>query len=557
MELRVCGCGHDGRLGLGKDTNVHSLTAHPFFTAERAPVRIFCGGFHSFVLAADGVVYAFGLNEQGQLGLSSKQPAYSRPTPVPFFQDMDLSLLGDASVDVVWLAGAHNGTHSHRLSDVELEHRERILSTIANMGTGGRKSEVVLGIECGGYHTMVLTNKALYACGANDKGQLGVGHFDNEKSFVTVTLPVEDVIGHVVGVSCGPYHSGIIIRDGSLPTRLLQHPGVLSTTSPDLPSDVILMPEEEDMTVVPFSIMCCGAGDFGELGRDADEWEKLHAMEARVKNHVSLRSHHEQQGGSNSDIAEFTPTTMKSAPKFKIKGVVPIKRREAFSSESFKRVRFPFLDEYALEMDLPTISYIDLRCSLRHTSVTIHFDRSAVHAPKSFHWGCYYCDKVETDASSIPREVPTNESDQSIVRVHGGEEVLITVHRQEATRGGGDTIVVQGKGNLGCGDDDDFSEEGKVLVVPVDGPFEVLDVQGKDHYLMSLRLLSDTTPEPYVVAAFGSNFMGNLGVGNDDEVGETVHIISRSSQTLYIGTGFRHSMILSSKAVDTTATTTM
>ena len=442
MELRVCGCGHDGRLGTGREENLHALTTLTFFSGERAPVKVFCGGFHTFVVASNGVVYGFGLNEYGQLGMSSKQPDFRLPAPVSFFGGLDLSLLALASeFDVPWLSGLSCGAG---LSERDNEVRTMILEKIAG------DVEVVLAISCGGYHSLVLTNKNLYACGANDKGQLGVGHFDHEYSFVAVNLPISDVRGHVIAVSGGPFHSGIIIRDGSLPTRLLAR-----TSS----NDEVGATEGEDITIVPFTVMCCGSGDFGELGRDADAWEKLHAMESRIKRHVVTANHHVDQGGSASEIADFGPTS-KAQPTFKIKGVVPVKRRDAFSGETFRRVRFPFLDAYALDPTLPEIAHLALRCSLRQTSVAVDYVRGK-RAPTAFTWGCFFCDKVETDESSVPRQIffKVDGIEVPARLIHGGEEVLLSVHQDPST--GADTIVVRGKGNLGCHNTDDYCEEGR------------------------------------------------------------------------------------------------
>ena len=84
-----------------------------------------------------------------------------------------------------------------------------------------------------------------------------------------------------------------------------------------------------------------------------------------------------------------------------------------------------------------------------------------------------------------------------------------------------------------------------MLPVPVEAPFEVLDISGKEHFLLTLRLLCD--PASYVVVAFGDNFMGNLGVGSDDEVGDHVHVVLTSTHRPTVCSGFRHTMALVSE----------
>ena len=42
-----------------------------------------CGYEHTITLSDDGTVHSFGSNEEGQLGLSHNNDAYSLPTPIP------------------------------------------------------------------------------------------------------------------------------------------------------------------------------------------------------------------------------------------------------------------------------------------------------------------------------------------------------------------------------------------------------------------------------------------------------------------------------------------
>jgi len=103
------------------------VPTRPRRKADRMPVpkirQIVCGGsHHTMVLNDANQLYAFGDNEEGQLGLG--------------------------------------------------DNDDRNVATLVG-GIGGGIRQIV----CGGYHTMVLNDKnQLYAFGLNNRGQLGLGH---------------------------------------------------------------------------------------------------------------------------------------------------------------------------------------------------------------------------------------------------------------------------------------------------------------------------------------------------------------------------------------------
>merc|ERR1712110_935905 len=63
-------------------------------------------------------------------------------------------------------------------------------------------------VACGAYHTVVLTDDgALYACGYNEHGLLGLGHKDAQ-----VTLQKVEGLESVrsASVACGAYHTVVL-----------------------------------------------------------------------------------------------------------------------------------------------------------------------------------------------------------------------------------------------------------------------------------------------------------------------------------------------------------
>lgn len=102
--------------------------------APPSPIDIAAGGKHSLILAANGSLFSFGFNGQGQLGQRHTNNLKS-PTLVEDFDNVRIAAVS---------AGAH--------------------------------------------HTIAQTNAGdLYACGLNKDGQLGLGHHRSRISFTHIT----------------------------------------------------------------------------------------------------------------------------------------------------------------------------------------------------------------------------------------------------------------------------------------------------------------------------------------------------------------------------------
>ena len=69
-------------------------------------------------------------------------------------------------------------------------------------------------VVCGSYHTFILKNDgSLWACGQNNKGQLGLGDTTNRNIFTKVTTNINN---DVKQVACGNNHTIILKNDGSV-----------------------------------------------------------------------------------------------------------------------------------------------------------------------------------------------------------------------------------------------------------------------------------------------------------------------------------------------------
>ncbi|XP_020103913.1 ultraviolet-B receptor UVR8 isoform X3 [Ananas comosus] len=155
------GNGDYGRLGLGSLESRWKPTVCPFFRDDH-PVSIVCGGAHTLFLTESGRVFATGLNNFGQLGITSSK--------------------------------------SHTLVPVEI------------FGL----PEKVVEISAGYHHSCAITdNGKLFVWGDNSSGQLGLGR----KAGKTVSSPtkVDCLVDVTVRMAAlGAEHSIVVTDEGNV-----------------------------------------------------------------------------------------------------------------------------------------------------------------------------------------------------------------------------------------------------------------------------------------------------------------------------------------------------
>ena len=99
-KLYVCGTGESNKLGLGNTSDLETPTLVEAL-AEVPIKHVSCGRYHTAALAADGDVYAWGLESSGQLGLGSKRTKAPTPQKVEGLSGIDVFPHKFARLDVV------------------------------------------------------------------------------------------------------------------------------------------------------------------------------------------------------------------------------------------------------------------------------------------------------------------------------------------------------------------------------------------------------------------------------------------------------------------------
>ena len=205
-DVWVTGWNSHGQLG---DDEIFG-SSHSFSSIWRHVLRdakaIAAGHLHSIVLKQDGIVWAAGRNDHGQLG------DWSRLDKSTF-----VASEGPDGRAVYAIAVAAGGYHT-----LALTKDGRVL--VAGWNMYGQHGDIrmdrdtfqqvftdVKAIAAGTRHSMILVvDDSLWATGCNEHGQLGDGSTEDRFGFTKV------IPDGVEAIAAGGYHSMVLKKDGSI-----------------------------------------------------------------------------------------------------------------------------------------------------------------------------------------------------------------------------------------------------------------------------------------------------------------------------------------------------
>ncbi|ETK71360.1 hypothetical protein L915_21386 [Phytophthora nicotianae] len=226
-QVFAWGRGREGQLGLGDVAGVASAVSQPRRVggalAGQLVTKISCGESHSLALTVSGDVFMWGLlpvakvlyDENGEAtdasdratvelaGLSSEemreaQRARSRAELRRHMDDNIMARLVRDSMQVYEDAGVVNG------ENVKVQ-TVRAPCMTPRLATGLLSRLVVTTIAAGFAHSLATTNDgAVFSCGYNDNGQLGLGSRRNSAEFQHIQALEGYFIEHI---ACGQQHS--------------------------------------------------------------------------------------------------------------------------------------------------------------------------------------------------------------------------------------------------------------------------------------------------------------------------------------------------------------
>ena len=155
------------------------------------------GRKHTVTISDDNIVYSFGYNSCGQLGLGHNEEKILVPTPIPNLRGIKQISCGfDFTVCVdhegfMWSFGFNICGQLGTGDTIKYNIPQKI-----------QDIPPVQSVCCGGAHTFIITmDKNLWGCGYNEQGQLCIGNHENQKKLQKTSL------SNIIQVSAGDFHS--------------------------------------------------------------------------------------------------------------------------------------------------------------------------------------------------------------------------------------------------------------------------------------------------------------------------------------------------------------
>ncbi|XP_054422534.1 X-linked retinitis pigmentosa GTPase regulator isoform X1 [Pteronotus mesoamericanus] len=212
-KVYAVGGNSEGQLGLGDTEDRNTFHLIEFFTSQHQLKQLSAGSNTSAALTEDGKLFMWGENSEGQIGLNDISNVCV-PHEVTIGKPIAWISCGYYHSAFVTMEGElymFGEPESGKLGlPKELLVNHRVPQLVPGI------PEKVIQVACGGGHTVVLTEKAVYTFGLGQFGQLGLGTFIFETAEPQI---IESVKGQkITSVSCGENHTALITDLGHMYT---------------------------------------------------------------------------------------------------------------------------------------------------------------------------------------------------------------------------------------------------------------------------------------------------------------------------------------------------
>ena len=215
-----------GQLGNTTNANNSAVSANPDPTLVALPgpaAQVAAGDQFSLVLLSNGQLYAFGANQEGQLGNNNNDASIANPAPALVNLPGGATVAQIAAGDDFSLALTTSG-ELYAFGDNEygqLGNTTNNATTAANPAPtlvalpAGRVTQIAAGFD---YGLALSSTGQVFAFGDNDYGQLGnpsnSGTTTANPSATQVSLPGS--AGPAVQIAAGGYHSLVLTSSGQV-----------------------------------------------------------------------------------------------------------------------------------------------------------------------------------------------------------------------------------------------------------------------------------------------------------------------------------------------------
>ncbi|CAG9467513.1 unnamed protein product [Pedinophyceae sp. YPF-701] len=210
-QVLVCGSNDSGQLGIGTVQDSNELV--PVGGASNIAHLAF-GDAHAAACTQDGDVYAWGSCDSGVLGDGAENgECAALPKRVQALEGFMAERVACGAAHTVVCArndvlawGNNEHGECAQPEDILTVRRPKIVRAL--------KGVRISAVTCGEWHTLALAATGqLWAWGANESGQLGLGHFEEMRDAV----PVEAMWGlAITAVAAGEAHSCALTSGGSV-----------------------------------------------------------------------------------------------------------------------------------------------------------------------------------------------------------------------------------------------------------------------------------------------------------------------------------------------------
>ena len=256
------GRNHEGQLGLGHNNNVSLPTPIP----NLPKINVVSCGFDFTVCVDDeGFIWSFGENSYGQLGTGNNKTNFNVPQKVQNIPPVLSVSCGYSHTLIItddsnlWSWGKNNfGQLCHGDTEDRSIPQKTLFSNISKISTGY-------------YHSLFQNNKEeIFACGYNEEGACGLGHFNESQ---TTPSLIHNVPSNIVRFVCGSYQSFFLDSEGNIFSVGLNEFGQLGLGHNTNQNELKKIPNIPPIKIISCVNACCYLIDFeGNLWSFGDNY---------------------------------------------------------------------------------------------------------------------------------------------------------------------------------------------------------------------------------------------------------------------------------------------
>jgi len=221
------GSNDKGQLGLEGFTATFTPTVITGLMGKKV-VRVSCGYDTSVIVTDRGLVYTFGDNSMGQLGLGHKRPMTGVNQVIALADSTIVQAeAGWAHMLALDEQGVAFGWGDNSLGQLGLGFKDSPITEVATIER--LRDKGVYFLATGYFHTFALTDSGMvYGFGSNDHGQLGV--YDKFDRDIPVAVPLLSM-RNVTHISAGATHSIVATGNNRVYTFGSNSEGQLGTAN--------------------------------------------------------------------------------------------------------------------------------------------------------------------------------------------------------------------------------------------------------------------------------------------------------------------------------------